>query len=63
MSLCGTLRTEPFGHVVDAVQPIPLGKQDGGYGHVFDAKGAVAVFAVEMHVLVVVVLMTVVAVA
>ena len=63
MSLCGTLRTEPFGHVVDAVQSIPLWKKDGRYRHVFDAKGAVAVFAVEMHVLVVVMLMTIVAVA
>ena len=62
-SLCSTLRTESLGHVVNAVQPIPLGKQDGGDGHLVDTESAVAAFAVEVHVLVVVVLMTVVAVA
>ena len=56
MLLCGTLWTKSFGHVVDAVQSIPLWKKDGRYRHVFDAEGAVAAFAVEMHVLVVVML-------
>ena len=57
------MRTESLGHVVNAVQPISLGKQDGGYGYLVNTESAVAAFAVEVHVLVVVVLMTVVAVA
>ncbi len=61
---CGffcALRAEALGHVVDARQLVTLGQLDAGYGDVIDAERAVAGFAVEVYVLVVIVLVAVVA--
>ena len=57
----GAFWAETLGHVVDARQLVALGQLDGGNRDVVDAERAVARFAVEVYVLVVVVLVAVVA--
>ena len=58
-----TLRTQSLGHIVDAMELVALGKMNSRNGSLGYAERALAPFAEEVYMLVVVVLMSVVAVA
>jgi hypothetical protein len=58
----GTLRTEAFGHIVDAGKVVARGECDGRNGNVGQTKGAMAALAVEMYMLIVVGIVAIVAV-
>ena len=59
----GAVGTEALGHVVDALELIAIGEDDGGDGHVVQTEGAMTALTIEMHMLVVVIVVTMVAVA
>ena len=57
--LC-TVGTDALDHIVDALKPIAIGEDDGGDGGVAQAEGAMTALAIEVHMLVVVAVVTVV---
>ena len=52
-TLSGAFRTHAFYHIIDGVRTEALGDFHHGHFHGFEAEGLLAMFAIEMNVLVV----------
>ena len=51
MFLEGTVGTDALDHIVDALELIAIGEDDGGDGGVAQAEGAMTALAIEVHIL------------